>query len=189
MLLGAITLAVFAMFFVAFTLHRFVPVEGWKELADIGAEANVPTWWNATLLIMVAILTIVAAEVARGSGPAVRRAWWVVAAGATYASIDETVGLHERLAGPVESAGINVPTYAWILPGVVIAVAGAAVLAAVGVEAVNGWSRDRNWDTTYTIGTIIEEGVEMAACVYAAATIVDAFRWRRICSGLEVLAR
>lgn len=210
-ILGAVTALVMFGFLAAFTVHRFTPVDGWKELFDIGAEANIPTWWNTTLLFMVAMFAILASEVARGSGPAVRRAWWVVAAGATYASIDEAAGLHERLAGPVESAGIQFPTYASILPGVVIAVVGAAVLvtsgrrlprptagrlgvalacyglAAVGVEAVNGWTRDHNWDNAYTVGTIVEESVEMGSCVYAVAAIVDAFQWRRICTGLEVV--
>jgi hypothetical protein len=117
-------------------------------------------------------------------------------------SIDEATALHERLAEPVSAAGIDVPTYAWVVPGAALAIAGSAVLlfagrqlpsptagrlgialaaygtAAVGIEAINGWIRDSRGDSPlFTIGTTIEEAVEMVACAYAVAVIVDV--WAR----------
>jgi uncharacterized membrane protein len=46
---------------------------------------------------------------------------------------------------------------------------------ALGVEAVNGWMRDRLWGGAYTIGTVIEEAMEMGACVVAVVALVDLF--------------
>jgi hypothetical protein len=57
------TAVVLAAFVVAFSYHRLVaPAESWKELFDIGGEANVPTWWNATLLATVALAALVASS-------------------------------------------------------------------------------------------------------------------------------
>jgi hypothetical protein len=209
--LGAVTLVVVLAFVAVFSIHRITPVDDWKVLFDIGGEANIPTWWNVTLLVMVAIAALVAGEIIQEHRRETRRAWWVVAAAATYASVDEAAGLHERLAEPVQDAEIDTPTYAWLLPGAVLALAGALVLviagrqlpqptasrlgvalasygtAAVGIEAINGWIVDRFDDSIlYTIGTIIEETVEMGACAYAVAAIIDTFQWSRTTTGVSV---
>ena len=212
MLLAAVTAVVLITFVAVFSIHRLTPIESWKEVLDIGGEANIPTWWNATLLAMVAVCALVAAEIGGAAGPA-RRAWRVVAAGAAYLSIDEAAALHERLADVVPS-GVDVPTYAWLLPGSVLALAGTAVLvsagrhlphptagrlgfalaayggAAIGIEAANGRVRENDDDSMlYTVGTLIEESVEMGACVYAVSVIIDAFRVCRTNTGVVVVDR
>jgi hypothetical protein len=197
-LLASVTVLVMLAFIVAFALHRITPVEGWRDFLDIGGEGNLPTWWNATLLALVAVAAVAVSMLWSDTPAPSRRAWWVVAAAATYLSIDEAAGLHERLAGPGESIGIDVPTYAWILPGTLLALAGTIVLVAaarhlprrtaaslavalgaygagaIGLEAFNGWIRRRSDDSPwYTLGTIVEEALEMGACILAVAAIVD----------------
>lgn len=214
MALAAVTVLVIVMFLGVFGLHRVTPLDGLKPVFDIGGEANIPTWWNVALLLMVAVAALGASFVGPAPAHGVRRSWWVVAAAATYASIDEAAGLHERLAGPVGDLDIDVPTYGWLLPGVVVASAGAVVLvvagrrlpqpaagrlglalasyggAAVGIEAINGWVRRRGEGSLlYSAGTVSEESIEMGACVYAVMAIVDACRWSRTAAGVTISPR
>ncbi len=195
--LAICTAAVFAAFIVAFGWDRIAsPIPRAKAWFDIGNESNLPTWWNATLLILVAMCALVASLVADRARE--RRAWWVVALAGTYLSIDEATELHERLAGIGERSGLAGPTYAWLAPGIVVALAGATVLviagralprragarlglalgiyavAALGLEAVGGWIRDDSDDSPwFTIAIMLEEGLEMLACVLAVGAILD----------------
>lgn len=202
--LVAATGLVFAGFVASFGWHRVVsPVPAVKDWFDIGGEANLPTWWNSTLLVLIAVLALSAAIVSAGS-TAERRAWWVVAAAATYLSIDEATELHERLTDAGERTGLDLPTYAWLIPGVVLAAVGSTVLvvvgrslprptgprlgaalaaygfAALGLEALTGWIRDRFDDSPwFTLGVMAEEGLEMLACVSAIGVILDRFEIER----------
>ena len=133
--------------------------------------------------------------------------------GAAYLSLDEGAALHERFAGPVKSAGVDVlPTTAWVIPGAVLALLGAVLLVvvgrrlraptsgrlavalamyglgAVGVEAFSGWIRSTSQDSPwFSVGRItLEEGLEMSACVYAVAAIVDSLRFERLANGTMV---
>jgi hypothetical protein len=193
--LWAATALVMLLFVAVFALHRVTPLPTLKAMVDIGGEANVPTWWNASLLLM----TGVAALVARWdeTQPALRRAWAVVAAAATYLSIDEAIALHELLGEPLKAVRLDVPTYTWVLPGGLLALAGTAGLVAVcrrlpttvrnqlalalgcyfagaiGVEAFNGWVGRGDAGPVFTVGMIVEETLEMGACILAIAAIVD----------------
>lgn len=193
--LWAATALVMLLFVAVFALHRVTPLPMLKAMVDIGGEANVPTWWNASLLLM----TGVAALVARWdeTRPELRRAWAVVAAAATYLSIDEAIALHELLGEPLKAVRVDVPTYTWVLPGVALALAGTVGLVAVcrrlpttvrnqlalalgcyfagaiGVEAFNGWVGRGDAGPVFTVGMIVEESLEMGACILAIAAIVD----------------
>ncbi len=199
--LAAVTVAVIGVFVTVFALHYVVAVPQLKQFVDIGGEANLPTWWNASMLFMVGI----GALTARSLQPdrAGRRAWLVVALAAVLLSLDEIASLHERLATPVRAAGIDVPTYAWLVPGVVLALIGGAVLVvvgralsrptqhilgvalllygagAVGLEAVNGWLREHNLDLLFAAGTTVEETLEMTACILAVMGTVNTIQRRR----------
>jgi hypothetical protein len=217
LVLGAVTVLVVGVFVAVVGLNKLTPVVTWRPLVDVGVEANIPTWWNVALLVLLATSAGAAAEISRAVDPRIRLAWWVVSGAATYLSIDEASSLHERLAGPVNDLGVDLPTFAWVLPGFFVAAGGAIVLviagrrlphptgfrlgvalacyggAAVGIEAFNGWIRVRRYDSdvsdVYTFGTVVEESVEMGACAYAVATIVDAFRVRRTPTGIVVEPR
>jgi hypothetical protein len=166
-------------------------------VVDIGGERNIPTFWNTILLLSVAVAAVLALLRSDRDG---RRelSWLVVAAAAVYLSFDEAFELHERLRNPFGSITDDLPTYAWVIPGAALAVAGSAVLvtagrrlppiarprlaaalglygvSAVGVEAVNGWFREHDRDAAYTVGTVLEESGEMGGCILAVTAILDA---------------
>lgn len=181
-----------ALFGFIFALHRFTPVPAWKAFVDIGAESNLPTWWNTTLLLLVAVWALTAAILAEAR---VRRAWLLVATAAAYLSLDEAASLHEWLLGGLLKG--DLPTYSWVIPGAVLAVAGSAMLivagrylptqtakrlglaliaygvGAVGLEAIGGWLVEREYETLFTFAITLEESLEMLAAAYATGTIVD----------------
>lgn len=174
-----------------------LPAGTW--LFNVNAEGNLATWWNSTLLLSVAGVALVAAALTgRGPGPS-RLSWLGLSAMAALLSIDESIEVHERL-GEVgsewtDSLGTSVPTYAWVLPGAVVAVAGTvcAVLwarslprdlrygllgslatyltGALLVESFNGWALHQGHKAVNALGTRVEEGLEMGACLLALAVL------------------
>ncbi|MGF9661626.1 hypothetical protein AAIH25_07140 [Arthrobacter crystallopoietes] len=191
----AVTAAVMTAFVAVFALHYAVPLEEAKAFVDIGAESNLPTWWNASLLFLTAVLAAAAAVAADPGRP--RLAFGVVAAAAAYLSVDETAGLHERLARPMLAAGVETPTYPWLILGTAMGLLGAAVLClagralpreiaprlalalacyaggALGVEAINGSLREGGPGILFSAGLMLEEGLEMTACIIAVAAMAD----------------
>lgn len=169
------------------------------RLFDIRREANIPTLVNTTFHLAVALFAGIAAATSSESGE--RRAFSFVAVLAVLLAIDEASSIHERFDDPtrraLESVGIDWPTYAWIIPGA----AGAAVVAglsvralrqmpdetrrwlviaaamfvggAVGVEAINGLLLDLSNEWVFFVGTMIEETLEMSACVVAGAALLN----------------
>jgi hypothetical protein len=193
--LGVVTSAVFAAFAFVLWFHDYVaPIPQIRAFVNVNFEANLPTWWNATLLLMVAFC----AFAARVQEPdkVRRRAWLLVAVAGLLMSMDEVTSLHERLGRMVRSTGIDAPSYPWLIPGVVIAAAGFFLLVrvgralprpargllllalsgyaagAIGVEAINGLLREGRW-LYYYMGTTVEETLEMAACILAIGAIVN----------------
>lgn len=207
--LCAVTIVVFAAFVVVFAIHRVTPIDEAKQFVDIGAEANLPSWWNTSLLVIVSVLAAVAAIRPYEAGEtATATAWGVVATATAYLGLDEAASLHERLAGPVENTGLDLPTYAWLVPGVLLAAAGCSVLAlaarrlprtvarglgialatyglgAIGFEALTGLVAsepgDDSLNPAFTIGITIEEGLEMTGCIIAAVVIAAEIRGGRV---------
>lgn len=189
-----VTGLIMALFIAVFALHYVIPLDEAKEFVDIGAEANLPTWWNSALLSLVAALAATSALTAHGR---TRFSWTVIAAAAAYLSLDEAARLHERLARPLVATGLDTPTYPWLALGAVVGIAGATVLifagrslpretgrrlalglgcygaGALGVEAFNGWMRQNGPDYVFSAGLILEEGLEMLGCIIAAGAIAD----------------
>ncbi|TDC57122.1 hypothetical protein E1281_06120 [Actinomadura sp. KC345] len=180
--------------------HEYVePIPALRRLFNIGSEGNLATWWNSTLLLSVAGMAVLAALLTGPGARPGRLSWLSLAAAAAWLSIDETVQVHERLAGLgkqwANGVGMSLPTFAWVLPGAVMALCGvvAAVLwarglprdqrvgllsalavyisGALGVEAVNGWMNRQGADAVYALGTSLEEGMEMGACLLAVAVL------------------
>lgn len=195
--LAVVTAGVVGLFCTVVLVHEYVrPLPQVRTLVNVNGEANLPTWWNATLLLMIAFGAAVARTLEHETAP--RRAWLTVAAVGVLLSLDEVAGLHERLSAPVKATGLAVPTYAWVVPGVVIAAIGATVLVvvgrglpggtrrrlllalvlylvgALGVEAINGTLLDADRLIYYLVGTTVEETIEMSACVLAIGAIAAA---------------
>lgn len=75
----------------------------------VGAEMNLPTWWNILLLAGVGLAgACLAAE---------RVGWFTVAAAAAFLSLDEGSRLHEVSGNLVGLVGLSVPTFAWVVVG------------------------------------------------------------------------
>jgi hypothetical protein len=190
----AVTTGLVIAFGTALVVHEYVtPIPRIKSLVNMNGEANVPAWWNGALLMTIGFgaLLVRALEPERVA----RRAWLSVAVTGLALSLDEIAGLHERLNEPVRELGIQVPTFAWLVPGVLIAAAlftalivlgrglperarGWLLIAlvfylsgALGVEAINGTLRGDGELIYYWIGTTVEETIEMIACVMAIGAI------------------
>lgn len=179
--------------------NHYDPIPTIRMLVNVDVEANLATWWNSTLLLAVAGMALAAALLSgRGSRPG-RLSWLGLAAATALLSIDETVSLHERLGELGRSwkawAGVALPTHAWVLPGAILAAAGAvcAVLwarklprdlrygllgalavylgGALLIEAFNGWAHERDYSLVLMLGTTVEEGLEMSGCLVALAVL------------------
>ncbi|GAA4407182.1 hypothetical protein GCM10023168_22940 [Fodinibacter luteus] len=112
-----------------FVLSRLIPkgssLEELQRYLHMGREGNLPTWWTAGLLLGIALF---AALSAWGEPKGVARSWTAVAVTAALLSLDEATRLHERMDRITAGLGISVPTYAWVLPGVVVLALVAATL-------------------------------------------------------------
>lgn len=164
---------------------------------DVNHETNAPTMWNGALLVAVALACVAVAALLTSG----RLRWLAAATAATGMAADETLRVHERL-GAVgarlsDGTGIEIPTYAWVLPGAVLALGLAAALVlwvralpadvrwgvlgggamyiagALGAEAVSGWIHQGQGITVaYAVVTTVEEGLEMFGCIVVLAAVL-----------------
>jgi hypothetical protein len=124
-------------------------VLGLVSLFDLDTEANFPSWYSASALLMCAVVLAVIAVAKRQARDAYARHWIGLALGFVYLSADEEAGFHEII-GPL-FAGVGhwltqhvsgyfaylgaYPVYTWVLPAcaalVVIAVSYAKFLLAL----------------------------------------------------------
>ncbi|WP_181785910.1 hypothetical protein [Streptomyces phytophilus] len=196
---GGITVLVLAADLLTRGFNHFEPIPSVRRMVNVDLEANIATWWNSTLLLAVAGVALAAALLSGRDARPGRLSWLGFSAATALLSVDETVSLHERL-GEVgkawkDTAGVALPSHAWVLPGAILAVAGVVVavvwarrlprdlryglLGALGVylggalvvEAFNGWAHKNDHSLTLMLGTLVEEGLEMGACVVALAVL------------------
>lgn len=196
---GGITASLLVADLATRAYNHFDAIPDIRRLVSVDVEANLPTWWNSTLLLAVAGLALTAALLSSGAARPGRLSWLGLTAATALLSADETVSLHERLGEVGRSwkrwAGGSLPTHAWILPGAVLAAVGTvcAVLWARGLpralrrgllgalavylggalitEAFNGWAHEHSYSTVLMLGTIVEEGLEMGGCLVALAAL------------------
>ena len=207
--LAAGTLAILLAYAVTIAVDSAVGAPSLRDYFNPGTENNLPTWWNGLLLALVGVAAFVAAVVEPQGAQKQRRAWLWIAAISAYLSLDEVTSLHERL-----ESGVDVGTRAWVVPGAALAVCGSAWLiyvcralprpttnrlmialvvygtGALGVEAAGGWIAGTRYDTEwFSVARIaFEETLEMGACVWAVAVVIDALRVRRAESGAIVIS-
>ena len=178
--LGVVTVVLLAAFVFVLWFHEYVAsITRPRAFLNVNGEANLPTWWNATLLLAVAFCAFAARVQERDT--ARWRAWLLVAVAGLLMSMDEITSLHERLNGLVLSTGITPRTFPWLIPGVFIAAAGFLLLVrvgralprparrllllaltgyaagAIGMEAMNGVLREGRW-LYYVMGTTVDGG-------------------------------
>lgn len=109
---------------------------GWEHVPGLSAlgvnfEANVPTWFTASLLVLCALACRGAGLLAAARGARRPRAWTLLALGCLCASIDELMKVHERVEPHVRQLlGQGGPRTV-----VVLVTAGLALVAVTGAVA------------------------------------------------------
>ncbi|SNT01478.1 hypothetical protein SAMN06893096_11319 [Geodermatophilus pulveris] len=169
---------------------------GWAHLPGLSAlstdfEANVPTWFTASLLVLCAAACRGAGLLSSTRDGRQGRVWTLLAIGCAAASLDELLKVHERLEPHARQAldqgsplmvvalsGAAVVLVALSVVGVrllhrlprttrrLVALAGAIYLGAVlGLDAVNGWLADLLTvdSVSYILVSSSEELLEMLA--------------------------
>lgn len=181
----------------------------------VGEEANIATWWAASLWLMLAL-----AAVAVGlAAPRLRLLWFFVALVAVYASVDEATMVHEEL---YRVGDLLVPllpfdpfSYRWVAGGIIaiiivatvliplairlprtvlagLVAAGAMfVLGAVVVETVGGHVQDRVGPETWPVLALIhvEEALEYFGVVLAIVAVASMLVPARTGDGVTVRFR
>lgn len=71
------------------------------RLFNVSAEANVPSWFNASLLLIDGLLLGLILLARRDAVTSFAGHWGVLAAGFAYLSLDEAAAVHENLNGPM----------------------------------------------------------------------------------------
>lgn len=163
-------------------------VDTLAPMLSLSGEANLPTWVSSMLLFACAL---VAGAIAMARTDALRRGFWGTCAVFVYASIDESVQLHEHLGGHYEFGGILY--FDWViwaavlvvalaiafwpfvraLPAITrtrLVVAGAIYLGgAIAMELPLGWWTDRHGvdGLGYALIDWVEETMEMIGAALA----------------------
>ena len=179
---------------VAGQLSRFLlgydHIRGLVPLFNLELEANAPTWFSSSLLLVAAALFAVIAVGKRNRGDRYVRHWLVLAIVFVLLSLDEAGKIHELsisvFRGAFQTGGLLY--YAWIIPaGIFVLIMAVAYLrffldlpgkirnvvllaallyvgGAMGLEMVEGLLNEqgRYMDPTYTALVTIEETLEMS---------------------------
>lgn len=162
-------------------------------LWNLDAEANIPVWWSAVLLLTVSGL---AAALAWADEERSRAPLWLLAAAVlAFLSLDEVAGLHERLGDAITADEGNIRQWVLVLgPVLLVLVAILARLlgalssrerilaaAAVGfyvlaltVEALSIWDEGAR----EYVAVAVEENSEMLASALAATALLSALTRR-----------
>lgn len=197
--------AIMVIFVFVYIVHKAterVP-KALLDLLHVNSELSLPAWYNAGLLLFGAILAAAGFITARASE---RPGWFVLSGALAYLSLDELAAIHEQFGRVVELLPIlDVGTFHWVVPGVVLAAIGTAVLVyfgrrlpaglpgklivpgalylagALGVEALTGFlirAHPDNFWIAHVLHTglqVIEESMEMVACVMVIAALLAIF--------------
>ena len=162
-------------------------------LWNLDAEANIPVWWSAVLLLTVSGL---AAALAWADEERSRAPLWLLAAAVlAFLSLDEVAGLHERLGDAITADDGNIRQWVLVLGPVLLVLvailarllgalssrerilAAAAVgfyVLALAVEALSIWDEGgREY-----VAVAVEENSEMLASALAATALLSALTRR-----------
>jgi hypothetical protein len=101
------------------------PVVAARKFVDVNAETNLPSWFSAVLLTVTGLVTFEFGRQGFLARARWSRHWMVLGLGFCYLSLDELVGLHERLVAPMTAlvGDGGVFKYAWVaaaLPAVAV---------------------------------------------------------------------
>jgi hypothetical protein len=162
--------------------------EGVVPYLSLSNEGNVPTYWSAALLAASSVLLAIAARAARLAGARFAWAWWLLAGGFAFMSLDEAIEIHEHMTFFHTHGALY---FSWVIPAAIVVlavgvgligflrslppstrwrfvIAGAMyVLGAVGFELPLGMWTERFGDQSlgYALIDWGEETLEMAGVV------------------------
>jgi hypothetical protein len=157
----AVTLAaVSALTQFALVAHVRLPLDQLVKRLNVDEETSIPTWFSVVQLFLCVLLLVTIAVRERGRPYA--RAWWWLAVGFTWLSIDEAVTFHEFVNDKMANALSSSSQVLWVVPAAITVVAvgimfvgflvhlprrygvlflvagGLFVFASVGLETVGG---------------------------------------------------
>ncbi len=166
---------------------------------DLDAEQTITAWFSSSLLLTCAGLWLIGGLRARRTAIESPVPWFVAATLTALLSMDETVGLHERLGNAVHRSlpGLGLETFAWVIPGACFALLAGTLLVrflrrqprslrrgillaagcyfggAIGVEALGAWIATQAGKASpwFALEVWIEEGLELAGACLCAQTL------------------
>jgi hypothetical protein len=104
---------------------------------DVGEERSIPTWFQATMFALAALLLVAIAAATRRRAEPQAAHWGALAGFVAFLSLDEVATLHETLGATLKrlleaSAGIapgGAFSYFWVVPGLVVVALAVALFA------------------------------------------------------------
>lgn len=113
---GLLIIATLALTLVSFAVGLAGVLGGpFVRLFYVGADASLPSWYSALLLVLASLLlATVSFAVSAGGSTRYARRWAILAAIFAYLSCDEMLRLHERISNTVLQPGLEV---LGIIPG------------------------------------------------------------------------
>jgi hypothetical protein len=199
-MVAGFTLAAFMLLLVhaVLTVYHYQVAEiewiPWRQLFDVDAENNLPTWFSGLLLGVTAFWVWLQADAKRAGADRWALHWRVLAIVFFVMSLDEVAGLHETvntmsdvtwaIPGGILALliGLSYFPFLWSLPK---ATRNAFVLAgclfvggSVGVEMIGAPMVEDAMP--YNLVTVVEEGMEMGGVIiFLSALLKDMARQRR----------
>lgn len=166
-----------------------------SKAVSVDRESNISAFFSMLLLLVASVLLAGIALLTRTQQRAGHLYWTVLSAGFLFMAFDEIAEVHERMVEPIRGilggGELGILYYAWVIPGIVIAVLCGAVFfrfwwklpprvrtfifiaavlylgGALGMEFLGG-SHAEGFGTrtlTYVILTTVEEAMEMAGSI------------------------
>lgn len=172
------------------------------RLFNLNAEANVPTWFSSSLLLLCSLLLAVVGAAGRSRGNDVLSRQWVgLSLVFALLSLDEAAAIHETSVRPLRAMlGASGPLhFTWVVPGALFVLAFALanlrflralprrtrrlmllggalyVAGALGMEMVGGMYQSSRAASgaSYRIVMLVEEVVEMLGLVTFLYALLD----------------
>lgn len=186
------------------TPETYEGIAYWYRFVDANLERSIPTWINATLWALTALVSGYIAY-----HTTIFRTSWRLFTGVTVLlSIDEAVSLHERLEPLAEQLGTGL-RFAWVIPGMIIAatvvlflirmvlslpavsrngliIGGILFLTgSVGVETITGFVYARSGaDGLYALLSTVEESFEILGVTVCLVSLLHLIEHRRQGAGV-----
>lgn len=173
--------------------NRYPGTETFVRLFNLDAEANISTWFAASILLLCSVLIAVIAIGKKQDNDRFLRHWVALSIIFIGLSIDEAAAVHESLINPLRLAfnARGFLYFTWVIPGFIFVVifvlvylrflidlpsktkhlfilAGFTfIVGSIGIELIGGYHDDLygRQDMIWVVITCIEESLEMVGIV------------------------